>query len=182
MKRQSISGLAGFASCLLICSTVLAGNHKPADFPLRVHVFGFHGTSHSYGGRVTFEEGDGRANLYENGEPKAFDLKYTCPDHFRVSSGYETYMARWKKSSANTLEMLLPEIGKPASTDVCELKVVIKESMAFVSAGELVPAADFKRWMERTQYDPEHDKNTPITPAPASKAPAPSAAGSAGPH
>jgi hypothetical protein len=182
MLRKSISGLTGFAFCTILCSTVLAGNHKPADFPLRIHVFAFQGTSHSYGGRVTFDEGDGRANLYENGEPKALEFKFTCPDHLRASFGYETYMARWKKSSANTLEMLLPEVGKPTSTDVCELKVDVRDSMAYVSASKVVPAADFKRWMDRTQYDPEHDKNVPIAPAAASKAPAQTLPGSAGPH
>jgi hypothetical protein len=29
------------------------------------------------------------------------------------------------------------------------------------------PAAKYKQWMEKVQYDPEHDKNEPVETAPA---------------
>lgn len=167
MLRKSSRFLSGSASCFFLTSIAIAGGHKAADFPLRVHIFSFTGASHFVGGDFNHDEGEGRANLYENGDPQAFEFKFNCPERLRVSTGYETYMARWKKTR-NTLEMLLPEIGKPNSFSVCELKIDLKESMAYLNQNTAVPAARFKLWMEKAQYDPEHGKNVPM-PVAASK-------------
>jgi hypothetical protein len=76
------------------------------------------------------------------------------------SVGYETYRARWKKQD-KTLEILLPAMG-----GTCDLKVEMKENVVYRrhnnSLGE-VPAAKFKEWMEKHQYDPEHGKDLPVT-------------------
>jgi hypothetical protein len=77
----------------------LAGGHDAANYPLRVHIFQVGGVSHYYGATRTLDyvDGEGRANLFENSEPRGFDFSYRCGERLRYSSGYETFLARWKK-------------------------------------------------------------------------------------
>jgi hypothetical protein len=97
-----------------------------------------------------------------------------------VSPGYETYPARWLKPG-RTLEILEPQFGKPGAYEVCELKVELKETVYFKHGGLLdeEPAAKFKDWMDKHQYDPEKGKNEPVATAPTAVAPAGTGAGSA---
>ena len=154
-----------FAASLTTPVSLCAGSHKPAEFPLRVAIFGAAGHDHYYSQTFDFSEGQGRGNLFENGQPHALDFRYHCPRQFRASVGYETFMARWKKPR-HVLELLLPEIGKPGSTTICQLMVDVRETQAYValSGGEaaVIPAASFKLWMERAQYDPEQGKDQPL--------------------
>jgi hypothetical protein len=163
MRRILFLCLSGLASCLLISTVVLAGSRNPADFPLRVHIFSHNGVSHYYDTSLALVDGEGRANLYENGEPRAFDYSYRCESRLMNSIGYETYMARWKKQG-KTLELLQPVTGK-----TCELKIDLKEALAYHKhKGSVLeePAAKFKEWMVRHQYDPEHGMNQPVSAAP----------------
>ncbi len=151
------------AGCLLFSAACFGGKPNPADFPLRVHIFGFNGTTHYYGRALDSVDGEGRANLYENGDPKGFDFSYNCAARLRVSPGFETYMARWKKPG-QTLEILLPEFGKPNTEESCELKVLLKDT-AYVRRNGLLgeePAALFKDWMVKHKYDPEHGLSDPV--------------------
>jgi len=115
-------------------------------------------------------------------EPRGFDFSYHCGERLMVSHGYETYPARWKKPG-QTLEILQPVFGKPGAFESCELKVEMKESAYYKHNGLLneEPAAVFKAWMEKRQYDPEHGKTEP-QPAPAPAAGAPAATGAAEPQ
>jgi hypothetical protein len=113
-------------------------------------------------------DGEGRANLYENGEPRGFDFSYRCGERLRGSAGFETYMARWKKPG-RTLEILQPQFGKPGAFDSCEMKVEMKEGMAYFKRNGLLgeeSAAVFKEWMVKHQYDPERGMNEPMAAAP----------------
>jgi hypothetical protein len=150
------------AGCLLSLAVVVAAKPNAADYPLRVHIFAFNGSQHFSGGVLNFVDGDGRANLYENSEPKGFDFSYRCSERLRVSPGFETYMARWKKAG-QTLEILLPVFGKPNAADSCELKVLMKDTTYIRRNGLLgeEPAAVFKDWMVKHNYDPEHGLNEP---------------------
>jgi len=138
---------------------------NPADYPLRVHIFGHNTFSHysGYGGVRSLNDvdGEGRANLYENSEPRGFDFKYVCAERLMDSMGYDTYPARWKKANLE-LELLLPVSGK-----TCTLHVAMKDGMAYYrnngNFGE-EPAERFKGWMTKYQYDPEHGKNTITKP------------------
>ena len=166
MRRVLLSGLTVFAFCALFSTAVLAG-HNPADFPLRVHIFSFNSHSHYYYWTVNYVDGEGRANLYENGEPRGFDFSYRCGERLRASAGYETYLARWKKPG-RTLEILQPQFGKPGAFDSCDLDVLMKDS-AYIRHNGLLDeeSADrYKKWMVRHQYDPEHGKDIPVAPAP----------------
>jgi hypothetical protein len=150
------------AGCLSILIAANAGKLNMADFPLRVHIFGFNGAAHYYAGSLNSVDGERRANLYENGEPRGFDFSYNCADRLRMSPGFETYMARWKKPG-KTLEILLPVFGKPDASETCDLKVLMKDT-AYMRRNGLLgeePASVFKDWMIKHKYDPEHGLNQP---------------------
>jgi hypothetical protein len=97
MRSFLVRLLSVFAACFLLTMPALAGKTSAADFPLRVHIFSYNGHSHYYDRSLDMVDGEGRANLFENGEPRGFDFSYRCADRLRVSPGYETYLARWKK-------------------------------------------------------------------------------------
>lgn len=162
MRRVFFFVLSGLAGCWLFSTVTLARKANAADFPLRVHIFEFNGHSHYYGRSLDEVDGEGRANLYENGVPRGFDFSYRCSDRLRVSPGFETYIARWKKPG-QTLEILLPVFGKPGTGESCELKVLMKDTAYFRHNGLLgeEPASVFKEWMVKHKYDPEHGLNEP---------------------
>lgn len=151
---------------ILLAPAVASAARNPADYPLRVHVFSHNGVSHYWGpgGARTLEgvDGEGRANLYENAQPRGFDFQYVCEDRLMNNMGYETYPARWKKPNVE-LELLLPVSGH-----TCKLRVAMKEGVAYRrhngEFGEM-PAQKFKEWMDKYQYDPEHGRNMPVRPA-----------------
>jgi hypothetical protein len=170
MRRIVLPCLSGLAFCLLFSTAALAGGYKLADYPLRVHIYSHNSHSHYYSPTRSLDvvDGEGRANLFENGAPLGFEFSYRCGERLRNSDGFETYMARWKKPG-RTLEILLPVLGKPNAADSCELKVEMKDGIAYRRHnGQMIeePAAEFKEWMEKHQYDPEHGKNVPVMAAP----------------
>ena len=138
---------------------------NPADYPLRVHVFETRWQKHP-GGDVG---GEGRANLFERGQPRAFDYTFNCSRWFRASMGWQTYPARWRKRDGE-LEMLAPEMGTPGAFTECTLKVAMKNAAYYKHNGQLKeePVAVFKDWMEKHNYDPERGKNEPTGLAPRS--------------
>jgi hypothetical protein len=152
---------------LLLSTAALAGGRTVADYPLRVHIYEHSGHSYYWHQSLDAVDGEGRANLFENGTPRGFDFGYRCADRLRSSPGYETYPARWKKPGKD-LEILLPEFGKPGAMEVCELKVDMKDTAYYKHNGLLneEPAEKFKEWMDKHQYDPEHGKNEPMALGP----------------
>jgi len=170
MRRVSRFCLFGMLGSVLLSTTANAGIPNPADYPLRVHIFQFNSYSHYYRGGAYLSsldavDGEGRANLYEGSQPHAFDFSYSCSRRLMASPGFETYLARWKKPGRE-LEILLPVLGgKPGEMNGCDLKVNLKPDSAYFRHNGLTgeePAADFKKWMDAHQYDPEHGKNTPV--------------------
>lgn len=155
--------------CLaLVCvsAALIAESKNPADYPLRIHIFNRSQTTW-YHYRVNDEsKGDGRANLFENGEPKGIDFSYDCSEKIRASFGYETYPARWKKPGRE-LVVLFPVFGKSGAYFTCDLKTDVKDFAYFSHDGRMgsEPVANFKAWMTKHEYDPEHGKDTPIRAA-----------------
>jgi hypothetical protein len=158
MRRFFLCALTGLAGCLLFSTAAQARKWTAADFPLRVHLFKHSSHSHYSHHYLDGVDGEGRANLYGNGEPRGFDYSYHCANRLLNSVGYQTYMARWKKPG-KTLVLVLPAMG-----DTCELNVDVKESAYYKKDGEVQeePAAKFKEWMVKHQYDPEHGMNEPV--------------------
>lgn len=150
-----------FFSALALFSgfTIAAGATSEATiYPLAVHVYQTRWQTHP-GGTV---DGEGRANLFENGQPRGFDYTFHCSQRFRASVGWETYPARWRKRNAE-LELLVPAIGKPGEHRECLLLVVMKDAAYYKRDGQLneEPSSLFKAWMAKHHYDPEHGKNQP---------------------
>jgi hypothetical protein len=173
MRRIAIISAAVSAAFLLLSTAVFAGGHNPSDYPLRVHIYQHEGHSHYVQRTLDYVDGEGRANLYEDGMPTGFDYGYRCGDRLMNSMGFETYMARWRKPG-KTLEILLPVMGNPNAAHGCELKVEMKAGIAYFRRdGQLaeMSSAALKQWMEKVQYDPEHGKDVPLMPAPAAAPP-----------
>ena len=173
MRIRLFSVLAGLTFCVMFAA-IAAAKSSPADYPLRIHIFQFSAHYHYYNSNLDRADGEGRANLYENGEPRGLDFNYECSIRIMASEGYETYMARWKKPGRE-LEILFPVIGgNPGQTNSCDLKVTLKDGLAFTKRNGLfneIPAEQFKAWMIKYGYDPEHGKNLPAS-APAAGQPA----------
>jgi len=150
--------LVAVVAALGFSRSALAGGKNPADFPLRVHIFGHNSHSHYWNGGLNRVDGEGRANLYENGVPTAIEFSYECDTRLMNSVGYETYLARWKKQGS-ALELLVP-----ATNSTCVVKADLKSGVAFyMHHGNLEeePSTTFVGWMQRHHYDPEHGLNLP---------------------
>lgn len=167
MRRAVLGWVSGFAACVFLLPAATAAARDLAGFPLRVHVFQTSEAVHSRRDVVQNVEGTGRANLFENREPRGFDYSFNCSQRVMTSSGFETYPARWKKKD-QVLEIALPVMGKPNAAQTCELKVLMKDFAYFKRGGAVAtePRAAFKDWMVKHGYDPEHGKETPSVTAP----------------
>ena len=148
---------------LLIPAMMFADSKNAADYPLRVHIFNRSETTF-YHDRVRDEaKGEGRANLFEGGEPHGVDFSFDCSEKLRASFGYETYPAKWKKQGKE-LTVLLPVFGKTGAYFTCNLKTDVKDFAYAKANGSMreEPVAEFKAWMQKHDYDPEHGKNVPV--------------------
>ena len=147
--------------------TMQAESHNPADYPLRIHIYRRNETTFYHNRQAEEAKGEGRANLFEGGEPKGLDFQFECDTKLQTSSGFETFPAKWKKPGQE-LVILQPQFGKN-SFDSCRLKVMVKDFVYVARNGNLTtePAAVFKEWMGKHDYDPEHGRNTPTQTAPA---------------
>jgi hypothetical protein len=143
-------------ACLGLFCTASSAAPNPADYPLRVHIYRMNEHEHRHNGIVDFVDGEGRANLFENGVAKGVDFSFSCYDRFMTSSGGETYPAKWKKPG-QSLVILMHKIGTNSAAS-CELKVDVKDFAYYAHNGALStePIAAFKQWMTEHQYDPEH--------------------------
>ncbi len=158
-----------------VSTGAVAESKNPADYPLRLHIFGRSQTTF-YWRRVEDEaKGDGRANLYENGEARGVDFNYECGYKVRSSFGYETYPARWKKPGKQ-LVVLLPVFGQSGKFFTCDFNTDMKD-FAYANSRDGLrsePVAEFKLWMQRHDYDPEHGKDMPVrSTAPGGQTPMP---------
>jgi hypothetical protein len=147
---------------LVVACGLQADSRNPADYPLRIHVFRRAETTF-YHQRVAEEtKGEGRANLFENGEPRGLDFEFDCGKKLKTSSGFETFPAKWRKPQEELI-VLQPEFGKAGSYSTCRFKVQMKDFAYYTHNGALSsePIATFKDWMTKHQYDPEHGKDEP---------------------
>jgi hypothetical protein len=164
-----------FASIVSFASVVHGESHNPADYPLRIHIYRRTETTF-YQNRQTEEaKGEGRANLFEGGEPKGLDFQFECDTRLQTSSGFETFPAKWRKPGQE-LVILQPQFGKNGY-DTCRLKVMLKDFVYVTHNGNLsTETADvFRQWMIKHDYDPENGKNSPVQTAPGSASPTGSA-------
>ena len=151
--------------CLLIgvSATVCGESKNPADYPLRVHIFSRNETTFYHNRSADEAKGEGRANLFENGDVHGLDFSFDCSEKLKNSFGYETYSAKWKKPNKE-LTVLLPVFGKTNNYFTCTLKTDVKDFAYLMHDGRMSsePSEKFKAWMVKHEYDPEHGKNTPV--------------------
>jgi len=169
LNRCAVVALA----CLVFSTAALAGKYSAADFPLRVHIVFRNGIRHYHGMGGGFSsldavDGLGEGNLFENSQPLGFDFNYSCSQPITPTPGYETFLARWKKAG-RVIEIVMPVMGgKPGEMNACDLNVTMKQNTVYVRHnGEVTeePVAEFKDWMVKHQYDPEHGKDVPVNVA-----------------
>jgi hypothetical protein len=148
-----------------------AESHNPADYPLRIHIYRRNETTFYRNREAQEASGEGRANLFEGGEPKGVDFQFECDEKLQTSSGFETFPARWKKPGQE-LVILQPQFGK-SGYNTCRLKVMVKDFVYVARNGNLStePADVFKQWMVKHDYDPEHGKDVPVRAAAATEGP-----------
>jgi len=164
-----------FASIASFTPAIHSESRNPADYPLRVHIYRRNETTFYHNHQTEEAKGEGRANLFEGGEPKGIDFQFECDTRLQTSSGFETFPAKWKKPGQELI-ILQPQFGKN-SYDTCKLKVMVKDFVYVSRNGNLAsePAEVFKQWMVKHEYDPEHGKNTPTQMTPAATNPTPPA-------
>lgn len=154
--------------CLLFTPAVLsAASRNPADYPLRIHIFGRNETTFYHWRNAEESKGEGRANLFENGEARGVDFNFDCSDKLKASFGFETYPAKWKKPGQE-LTVLLPVFGKSNVYWTCNIKTDVK-NFAYASHNGRMnsePVEAFKAWMVNHNYDPEHGKDVPTRSQP----------------
>ena len=156
--------LKAVCACLVLTSAVaLAASKNPADYPLRLHIFGRSQTTFYYRRSLDESQGDGRANLFENGEVHGLDFNFVCSQKLRASFGYETYPARWKKPGRQ-LVVLFPVFGQTGAYYTCDINTDVRDFAYMLRNGHLdsEPVEHFKAWMVTHDYDPEHGKDVPI--------------------
>lgn len=148
----------------------VAESPNPDRFGLRVYIFSI--ASRAESGRAPkhpsdmpdFLAGSGQADLFESGEPHAFQFTFSCTAGMTASAGYVTFPARWKKPG-KTLEVLLPQRGKPDSMEPCDLQVEFVPDLAYfwkngaLAAGPPAPLVD---WMKKHRFDPENGSEEPM--------------------
>jgi hypothetical protein len=73
--------------------------------------------------------------------------------------------------------VLLPVFGKSNTYFTCNLKTAVKDYAYFTQNGKMgsEPTTQFKTWMTKHDYDPEHGKNMPtkLEPQAAAQTPPP---------
>jgi hypothetical protein len=161
--------------CLLLAATTLNAESKnPSDYPLRVHIYGREQTTFYHNRNLDESKGEGRANLFENGEVRGLDFSYECWAKLKPSFGYETYPAKWKKPNQELI-VLLPVFGQSNAYFTCNLKTAVKDYAYITQNGRMgsEPTPQFKAWMTKHDYDPEHGKNMPTKLEPQAPAQAP---------
>ena len=170
MQRAFLVGLVAVAGFLALSTAVQAGGPDPADYPLRVHVLKSTSQSRhsreskSFSDTPDYIDGQGVADLFEGGEPQGFEFSYSCIGGLQASAGYGTYPARWKKKQ-KTLEVLLPQPGKPWNLEPCGLRAELRPGLVFYfENGKLMEegAKLLKDWMIKHHYDPEKDQSDPV--------------------
>lgn len=147
---------------VLICLPLCADSKNPADYRLRLHILTSTGTTFYWNRAVEQAKGDGRATLFEGGEPRGVDFSFDCAQKIKPSFGFETYPARWKKKNEELL-VLFPVFGRSHAYFTCVLKTQLKDYVYYVRNGQLdsQTAAQFKAWMVEHDYDPEHGRESP---------------------
>lgn len=159
MKRLTMS------LCLILTlasSAARAEDKNPANYPMRVLLLTRNETNFLHNRYLDEAKGEGRADLFDNGEPHGFDFTFDCSEKLKFPLGYATFPAKWKKPGKE-LTVLMPVFGRKGEYFTCNFKADVKD-VAYVRRNgsvQEVSTAEYKTWMTAHDYDPEHGKETP---------------------
>jgi hypothetical protein len=163
-RSFSMRRVLALCFCFILAASVLHADSKNlADYPLRIQIFPHNETNFYHHEYMDETKGEGRADLYENSVAHGVDFSFECSDKVKATFGYETYYAKWKKPGKQ-LTVLLPVFGKTGDYFTCTLNTDMKDFVYKARNGKLAgqeSVEDYKAWMLRTDYDPEHGKNMP---------------------
>ena len=173
--------IRALGSCLMlvVSATALHAESKnPADYPYRIHIWNAQQTTFYRNEHPEASRGEGRADLFANGQVRGVNFSFDCDQKLQASFGYETFAAKWKKPGQE-LVVLLPVFGHANTYFTCNLKTDVKEFAYSMRNRALISEspAEFKAWMDKRGYDPEHGKNTPTNPIATANTPAASKSG-----
>jgi len=157
-----------FAFGLMFAPAALHADSKnPADYPLRFHIIGRNETTFYHHRYADEAKGEGRGDLFENGFAHGVDFTFDCDQKVKDSFGFETYPAKWKKPGQE-LTVLMPVFGKSGSFFTCTFKTDVKNFAYTRHDGKIGQESidQYKAWMIKVNYDPEHGKDVPVKPAP----------------
>ena len=167
MNRLTPALAASAAGLMLVLSAgaLHAESKNPADYPYRIHIWNAQQTTFYHYDHVDEARGEGRADLFADGQVHGVNFSFDCEQKLQASFGYETFPAKWKKPGQE-LVVLLPVFGHANTYVTCNLKTDVKDFAYTRRNGALIsePPAAFKAWMDKRGYDPEHGKNTPTNP------------------
>jgi hypothetical protein len=172
MKIMTKFLLTSFAVSMILCAPMLMGESKSsADYPLRIRIYSKDAVNAYFYTTVQEQKGEGRGNLFEGDDVHGVDFNYSCSEKLPNSFGYETYPAKWKKQG-KVVMVLVPVMGKANTFNTCDLNVALRDNVYKRNNGKMgeEPAAKYKAWMVKHDYDPVHDKNTPRNLSAAEKA------------
>jgi len=172
MKIMTKILLMSFAVSMLLCAPTLFGESKSAaDYPLRIRIYSKDAVNAYFYTTVQESKGEGRANLFEADDVHGVDFNYSCSEKLPKTFGYETYPAKWKKQD-KVLTVLVPVMGKANTYNNCDLNVALRDNVYKRSNGKMgeEPAAKYKLWMVKHDYDPVHGKDSPKNLTAAEKA------------
>jgi hypothetical protein len=170
MRIFSMIRMGAGIACLALSTAAFAGGPDLAKYPLRVHIFRYRvqpRNTHDFKRQSDMAEyvnGMGQAVLFEGGEPRGFQYRYSCTVPMQASGRYATYPARWKKKD-KTLEILLPQEGKAENLDSCDLQTEIRTGLVYYwKNGEVAeePAEVLKEWMVKHKFNPESNDEEPV--------------------
>lgn len=173
MRLFSLFGLGAIGVYVALSTAATAAKPDDAKFPLRVHIFRYVAQpSHSRdfknpSGMAEYVTGMGQADLFENGNPRGFQFRYSCTVTMIASGGHETLPARWKKKD-KTLEILLPQAGKPWNKEGCDLQTEMRTGLVYYwKDGAVAEESDvlLKAWMVKHKFDPENGSEEPVMAA-----------------
>jgi hypothetical protein len=170
MRILSMIRISIVFGCLALSTAAFAGSPDLAKYPLRVYIFRYFAQPRSsrdfkrQSDMAEYVNGMGQAVLFEGGEPRGFQFRYSCTVPMQASGRYATYPARWRKKD-KTLEILLPQEGKAENMDSCDLQTEMRTGLVYYWKSSVIaeePADVLKAWMVKHKFDPESNDEEPV--------------------
>ena len=91
-----------FTSLASIAPAIHAESHNPSDYPLRVHIYRRNETTFYQNRQAQEAKGEGRANLFEGGQPKGIDFQFECDTSCRPRPVSKPFLPNGRSPGRNS--------------------------------------------------------------------------------